>query len=235
MQQDPSINLALGQNQNTFGLDMEQYEKWKRETVSGALLARLEEMGKRDGKRAGVLNWSKPLEIFCYGEEKATLKKKLEGAMVGGEAGQIKDLVECYHYKRLPWWREALEAEQIEFNFSELPVAFAARDVVAEWRETFIPEDIINKYNLSEPSKSQVNTELIDWINTEIINTLSPLVNSDYKPELIGSVVRLIPLTAEAAQSRTEDNEVYAKLLEKIKAVAELLKQRWQAKALGQV
>src|SRR3989338_9724804 len=92
-------------------------DEWKK-TNSGKIFEKLRQIAERDGKTLSVEGKGETIEVFHMGEETARLVKHLGNATSGeNESGKIQLYVEAWEYKRRPWWREVLLAEEVDFQF----------------------------------------------------------------------------------------------------------------------
>ena len=194
--------------------------RWK-QSLAGKLCSRLEKIAKDTGKTFRMLGAGSSVEVFEFGGERAELVKHMENSTVGDVGGSIRNYVESWDYKRLPWWRDALMSEQAPYELLDIPVSRAARDAgVERWRELFIPAQVVNTFDLVTPDNWREVEAMKEWVRSSITNILGRIVRPDYSVTFFENSLRLAPLTEGAILSKTVDNETYSSLLKKIEIIA---------------
>lgn len=213
----------------------EKKNEW-RETVSGQIFARLQKIAEREKKEARI-DWpGEVVEKFWFGNESATILKHLEGGTVGLEDGAIASYAESWEYRNLPWWKEALDAEEMPVGLLDTPLTWVARDAGVENPAIlFRPPSIIETYKLVSADSSTQDGDLKEWLRSRIIAIIAPLVEPNYTILFSDGSLRLVAQTEEAKASLKIDNDTYAQALLKIKEAVPLLDAEWKQKALESI
>ncbi len=202
------------------------------QTVSGKLYGHLKVIAVRENKDFGIEGKGGPVEIMRLGDETATVIKHLENSTVGLEGGNIKTFVEAWDYKRLGWWKEVLDKEQMPVSLLDTPVLRAAKDAgVSECETIFRPSVVIKKFDLLKSSDWRKEDEIVEWIRSQTTKLLAPKLMPDYAINFSDGGLRLRPLTQEAKQSLIEDNDTYRRALDSIREIAPILEEEWRKKA----
>jgi hypothetical protein len=209
----------------------EEDREWKEHNPSGKLFMALQKAAQEQGVDFSLKNKSGIIEQFNFGGQHASFTHHLHGGAVGESSGKIKDFVESYHYKRYSWWKNALDTTQAKYEFLDTPVAFAGHDITDKWEAIFVPNTIIEKYNLVPVNDLKGRREMRDWINEKLVVLLKEKLAPHFTLQEYDNAVRMVPLTEEAKQSRTEDNDVYREALQKIKEVIPELEALYQSKS----
>ncbi len=198
--------------------------KWKDETVSGGLFTRLESDAKAAGKTFSLEGKNKLVEKFHFGDENAIIIKRLENATVGEQNGTLGSFVEAWEYKRLKWWRDAIDAEKSPVGFLDTSIGRAAQDAgVSNWKETFNPTFAVEAFGLADQQDDQKRGERENWVRSRIMDVVGPAVLPDYELSFHDYTIRLDARSPEALKSRGEDNDTYRAMLAKVKVAAEQL------------
>lgn len=213
--------------------DRERRE-WE-QTVTGRLYGDVQAIAERENKTCRIEGRGGIYEFISLGDEAATLIKHLENSNVGEEGGgNLTTYAEAWEYKRLPWWKEALEKENLPVKFLETPVSKAAKDAGLEnWEAVFRPVTTVKEFNLSDAADEKATGAAEDWVRSRIKEHLAPLIAADYKIDFFDGGLRLVPQTEEAKRSRLEDNDTYARTLEKIKEIAPKLEEEYRNRPAG--
>lgn len=206
-------------------------QEWRERNTTGRLYVSLKDSAEKQGVEFSIKDKFGPIETFKYGDQQATFTHHLAEGGVGESSGQIKDFVECYHYKRNDWWKKALEATQTNFEFQDTPVALAGCDITPNWRELFAPREIIEKYGLAPADDIKKKREMTDWINEEVSKLLKDHLLPHFGLRTYDGALRMVPLTEEAKATHTEDNAVYNQVLTKIQDIIPQLEVLYQLKS----
>lgn len=207
--------MSTDQLDSNQGMQSEELQ-WEETTVSGKIFRQLKAIGHRQGKSVSISNKDGVMETFAFGEETAYLLKRLEGGTVGNNDGNLVTYAEAYHYKRLPWWNEAIEKAVGGVELLDTPVLWAAKDSGIEGYEgIFSPSAVIDGLGLQE--SGGIQREKTEVKVKEIISSvISPLVGPDFEVRDFAGGLRLAPLTSEGMASRKTDNEAYKSAVGKI-------------------
>lgn len=190
-------------------LDNDEDIQWL-ETLSGKIFTRLESIAKKEKESLSVENKGKALELFHVGNQTAHLSKRLSDSTVGEDGGTIQTFAECWEYKRLHWWREALDLEDKPVVFLDTPIMKLAEDAnVSDAGAYFDPAIVVQKYNLNPTNDRDLEIAMQHWIKEQIKETLNPLLKPNYEVKEYENALRLCPMTDEAKQSRIIDNSAY--------------------------
>jgi hypothetical protein len=201
------------------------------QSYSGLIFAKLEELGKKEHKTVSVRNKDGPYEVFVFGTEEAGLVIHWNGGL--SPDGKIThQFIECWEYKRYPWWRAAIEAADFVYGFHDVAVLHVAIDTgIKENRELFNPKTVVEKFGLSSSQDFVEKIAVRQWVTDKITELLLPYVHSDYKFEVMDNALRAIPISDGAKKSRTEDNDTYQKLVDAVKTVGLVLPEEYRKQA----
>lgn len=200
-------------------------------TVSGRLFVRLIPISEQLGKPLTIENQGGLFEEFRMGDETAHLAKRMADSTVGEDGGTIQTYAESWEYKRLPWWKEALDLEYLPVIFLDTPLSNLGDDaLIADAESYFDPAMVVKKYHLNP--KANIEREMImrHWVKEQIIQLLNPLLDPHYEVRDYEQQLRLYPKSDEGIASRVIDNEAYSFALQQIKQIAAPLAQVYQAK-----
>ena len=186
-------------------------------TVSGRLFARLVPISEQLGKPLSIENQDGPYEKYHMGDETAHLAKRMADSTVGEDGGTIQTLAESWEYKRLPWWKEALDLENLPVIFLDPPLFKLGVDAhITHAEGLFDPPTVIKKYRLNPAAKFDREMIMRHWVKEQIIHLLNPLLEPHYEVKDYERNLRLYPKSNEGIASRVVDNEAYHFALEKI-------------------
>jgi hypothetical protein len=202
-----------------------------RVTISGKIFARLEELASEKDVSVSIKNKGGMVEIFKFGDETANIVKHLEDAAVGEESGKVRSFVESWDYRNRDWWRGALDAENLPVQFLDTPAARAAQDAgIENWQEVFRPSVVVKTYDLADPKDEQGTKRMQEWVESEIEAKLADVVGPSYVVKTHDYLVRIVPVSEEANQSRVDENETYREMLERLKEAIPQIEEAYRLK-----
>lgn len=208
-------------NMNRIAKQLETGAPGWEKTKSGKVYTQLQGMASRNGKEGTVLNRDGAVESFVFNGQTARIRKSFEGGTVGSQDGQVRSFIEGYDYKRMPWWKEAVDASKCAFDILDTPLMLAAKDAgVADYEETFRASRIMEKYGVPPTDTTQRK-----YIEDFIVMVIGESLGSHYDIKDFMGGLRLMAKTAEAERSRVEDNEVYREALKRIADVTPSIKE----------
>jgi len=203
-------------------------KEWEK-SYSGILLNRLRTIGDRSGQKVDITNKMAMTETFSVGGEKADLTRQLKGGGVGDTGGVFENTIEAYDYRKYTWWREAFDQGGLEYRMVELALIDLAEDAGVEDSGIFRPSVVLPKYRFELGEKSV--EDLTSWIREQTVEVLSPLLLPDYVLKRTDFALRLIPLTEEAREARTSNNNAWVRALGAIREASVQLDKIFQAQA----
>jgi len=203
-------------------------KEW-RTTVSGKIFGKLEEIAKQAGVLCRVEGPGKMIEVIYFGDKEVYLRKHLRNATVGESGGTIELFAESMDYRKYPWWKEAIDAEGKSVAFMDTPVNVAAQEAdIENYGDLFRPSLIMKRYGMTDENNP---VRLIDGREITIQSmksVIDPLVAPDYKLDYYDDLIRLVPQTPEAVESRKARNAAYERALEGLKKAAPLLEEEYK-------
>ncbi|MEI6266757.1 MAG: hypothetical protein WCP14_02615 [bacterium] len=223
------MRMPENSNGNIERLKEEALNKWNL-SYSGILEARIQEFVKQENKMVKVVDKLQPTETFIVGDEKATLNHRLLGGGVGDIGGTIENSIEADHYRKYAWWRNAFDQGGLEYKMSELSVISLAKEAGVEDSDIFRASTVLSKYRFELGEKT--THEMSEWVMEEIFKILAPKLLPDYRPMIADSALRIIPLTKEAQEARTEDNSAWERSLQTIREASVQLDQIFRDESL---
>jgi hypothetical protein len=174
-----------------------------------------------------VVGKNTPVEVFVLGQEEARLIKKIDAPLIGGAINKVIFCAECWEYKKFPWWQEALLAMRTDIFLLDTPLSKIAFDAgVNDYQSLFIPNEIIKFFGY-EADKAEKRSGIEDFIFESIGAVLNPKIQPHFIVQDCDNMLRLIPQTAEAAQTRFENNALYLNLLTVIKDSVPLILEKF--------
>lgn len=200
---------------------MDQDIEWEQTTVSGKIFARLKAAASSQGVPLSIVNKDGMMERFKFGEEEAYLLKALEGGTAGDRDGTLIINAEGWQYKRMKWWKEAIDKAGVELEYLDTPFLWVAKDAgIADYASLFSPAGIVNRFAAGEVGE-EAKKQLMNSAKTLLSGALtSQLGIPDYRVIDADGGLRAGALTAQAIESRTVDNQTYQALVNNVRDVA---------------
>lgn len=190
-------------------------------SVSGMIFKKLQDIARRWGRTTRIYVKGSPVEVFEFNGETALVYNTLRSGTIGEEGGYIVPAIESYQYKRLPWWREAIDGVGTTVELLDVPLVWAGKDAkIPDYENLFRPSQILKRLRLPESS--------LDTIYEAMKAVIDPVVTPDYTMVNDSGILRLGAVSEDAIQSRLEDNQAYQRATEAIAAKAEELERALQ-------
>ncbi len=170
--------------------------------------------------------------MFQVGDETARLYKRLTDGTVGEDGGTLQILVEGWEYKRIKWWKEALDLEGLPDILLDIPVSKLAIDAkIGDFEHYFDPAAVVKKYKLNPSKSNEQEIIMKEWVKDQIREVLNPHLEPHFEVKDFEKSLRLSPKNSEAKRSRFEDNAPYLAAQGKIRDALQELEDRYKEKA----
>lgn len=190
-------------------------------SVSGMIFKKLQDIAQRWGRTTRIYVKGSPVEVFEFNGETALLYNPLRNGTTGEVGGYIVPRIESHQYKRLPWWREAIDGVGTTVELLDVPLVWAGKDAkIPHYENLLRPSRILQRLGLPESR--------LDTIYEAMKAVLEPVVSPDYTIVNDSGILRLGAVSQDAIQSRLKDNQVYQRATEAIAAKAEELERALQ-------
>jgi len=199
------------------------------QTLSGQIYQALVPIAQKLGRSVDVDGKGELYETYIVGNEKAHLSKRLADGTVGEDGGTIKTFAESWEYKRLHWWKEALDSLKNPVILLDTPISKLAVDAhVSNMEEYFDPATVVKLYRLNLSGDSSQGIAMKQWVKDQITAVLNPVLKPDFEVKEYEQQLRICPKNEEALQSCMTDNATYEKAKKGLTTVLVNLKARFQ-------
>ncbi len=200
-------------------------------SMSSRLFQRLQKRAAEEGVVCSMLHAGSPIEVLIHGGSQVLLRHFLQNANRDVSGGIIETCAESWEYRKFPWWKEVLDAEESPVRLLDTPVVLAARDTqLPDADKIFRPSLAASSFKLydttARDSRDRIFAER--WIQMQIEDVLYPLLAPHFTVKYLDDALRLLPITADARESVRTENDTYRQTLQKITEAVPILEKRYR-------